>query len=145
MGADGPILLQGHYLIEQMANSNRERIPERQPHAKGSGAFGHLEVTRDVSDYTKASVFQPGTKTDTFIRFSTVAGERYPEVATWNASGDFIRAAYTLRKDDDDRGQPCTLVRQVMDDAQRDRLVSNVVGHLKKGVTEPVLECAFQY
>ncbi|MFW6011540.1 MAG: catalase [Desulfosalsimonas sp.] len=440
VGPDGPILLQDHYLIEQMANFNRERIPERQPHAKGSGAFGHFEVTGDVSAYTKAAVFQPGTKTDTFIRFSTVAGERgspdtwrdprgfalkfyttegnydmvgnntpvfflrdplkfqhfirsqkrradsglrdhdmqwdfwtlspesahqvtwlmgdrgipktwrnmngysshtymwvnkdgerfwvkyhfktdqgienltqeeadrlagedadchrrdlfeaikrgdypswtlmvqimpfkeaetyrfnpfdltkvwphgdyplhevgrltltrnpsdfhteveqaafepnsfvpgigpspdkmllgrlfsyadahrarlgvnykqipvnrpivpvnsyskdgamrvtnvsdpvyapnskggpkadgerYPEVATWNANGDFIRAAYTLRKDDDDWGQPGTLVREVMDDAQRDRLVSNVVGHLKKGVTEPVLERAFQY
>ena len=47
-----------------MANFNRERIPERQPHAKGGGAFGHFEVTADVSRYTKAAVFQPGTKTD---------------------------------------------------------------------------------
>jgi catalase len=45
IGPDGPILLQDHYLIEQMANFNRERIPERQPHAKGSGAFGYFEVT----------------------------------------------------------------------------------------------------
>ena len=42
VGPDGPILLQDHYLIEQMANFNRERIPERQPHAKGGGAFGHV-------------------------------------------------------------------------------------------------------
>ena len=49
VGPDGPILLQDHYLIEQMANFNRERIPERQPHAKGGGAFGHFEVTSDVS------------------------------------------------------------------------------------------------
>ena len=76
VGPDGPILLQDHYLIEQMANFNRERIPERQPHAKGAGAFGHFEVTKDVRSYTKAAVFQPGTKTDTLIRFSTVAGER---------------------------------------------------------------------
>ena len=47
-----------------MANFNRERIPERQPHAKGGGAFGHFEVTNDVSAYTKAAVFQPGTETD---------------------------------------------------------------------------------
>ncbi len=73
---DGPILLQDYYLIEQMANFNRDRIPERQPHAKGSGAFGYFEVTKDVSAYTKAAVFQPGTRTDTLIRFSTVAGER---------------------------------------------------------------------
>ena len=76
VGPDGPILLQDHYLIEQMANFNRERIPERQPHAKGGGAFGYFEVTSDVSAFTKAAVFQPGTKTDTLIRFSTVAGER---------------------------------------------------------------------
>ena len=52
VGQDGPIVLHDHYLIEQMANFNRERIAERQPHAKGSGAFGHFEVTHDVSRYT---------------------------------------------------------------------------------------------
>jgi catalase len=75
VGPDGPILLHDHYLIEQMANFNRERIAERQPHAKGSGAFGHFEVTRDVRAYTKAALFQPGVRTDTLARFSTVAGE----------------------------------------------------------------------
>ena len=53
-----------------MANFNRERIPERQPHAKGGGAFGRFEVTKDVSQYTKAAVFQPGAKTDMLARFS---------------------------------------------------------------------------
>ncbi len=76
VGAGGPILLQDSYLIEQMAQWNRERIPERQPHAKGSGAFGRLEVTKDVSAYTKAALFQPGTTTRMAARFSTVAGER---------------------------------------------------------------------
>jgi catalase len=76
VGAGGPVLLQDSYLIEQMAQWNRERIPERQPHAKGSGAFGRLEVTKDVSAYTKAALFQPGTTTRMAIRFSTVAGER---------------------------------------------------------------------
>src|SRR5450755_1337481 len=75
VGPDGPILLQDHYVIEQMANFNRERVPERQPHAKGSGAFGRFEVTSDVSAYTKAALFQPGTTTDMVARFSTVAGE----------------------------------------------------------------------
>jgi catalase len=80
VGPDGPILLQDHYLIEQMANFNRERIPERQPHAKGHGAFGYFEVTGDVSAYTRAAVFQPETRSDTAIRFSIVAGERgYPD------------------------------------------------------------------
>jgi catalase len=56
-----------------------------------------------------------------------------------------VRTAYTLRRDDDDWGQAGTLVRQVMDDAARDRLVGNIVGHLLNGVTEPVLQRAFQY
>jgi catalase len=71
--------------------------------------------------------------------------KRYHEVAVWGASGEFIRAAYTKRKDDDDFGQAGTMVRKVLDDAARDRLVSNVVGHLKKGVSEPVLQRAFEY
>jgi catalase len=94
VGPDGPILLHDHYLIEQMANFNRERIPERQPHAKGFGAFGYFEVTRDVSAYTKAALFQPGTKTDTLIRFSTVAGERgSPD--TWRDPRGFALKFYT--------------------------------------------------
>ena len=76
VGAGGPILLQDSYLIEQMANFNRERIKERQPHAKGSGAFGRFEVTGDVSAYTRAAFLQPGTETRMVARFSTVAGER---------------------------------------------------------------------
>jgi catalase len=94
VGPDGPILLQDHYLIEQMANFNRERIAERQPHAKGGGAFGHFEVLADVSAYTKAAVFAPGTTTDTLIRFSTVAGERgSPD--TWRDPRGFALKFYT--------------------------------------------------
>jgi catalase len=94
VGRDGPILLQDHYLIEQMANFNREQIPERQPHAKGGGAFGHFEVTGDVSAYTKASLLQPGVRTDTLIRFSTVAGERgSPD--TWRDPRGFALKFYT--------------------------------------------------
>lgn len=94
VGPDGPILLQDTYLIEQMANFNRERIAERQPHAKGSGAFGHFEVTKDISAYTKAAVFQPGTKTDVLARFSTVAGERgSPD--TWRDVRGFALKFYT--------------------------------------------------
>jgi catalase len=94
VGPDGPILLQDHYLIEQMAQFNRERIPERQPHAKGGGAFGRFEVTNDVSAYTKAAVFQPGTKTDMVARFSTVAGERgSPD--TWRDPRGFALKFYT--------------------------------------------------
>ncbi len=94
IGADGPIVLNDHYLIEQMANFNRERIQERQPHAKGAGAFGRFEVTQDVSKYTRAAVFQPGTKTDTLIRFSTVAGESgSPD--TWRDPRGFSLKFYT--------------------------------------------------
>ena len=59
--------------------------------------------------------------------------------------GEFIQAAYTLHRDDDDWSQARTLVRKVMADAARDRLVSNVVGHLKKGVSAPVLTRAFEF
>ena len=94
VGPDGPILLNDSYLIEQMANFNRERIPERQPHAKGGGAFGHFQVTGDVSAYTRAAVFQPGTRTDTVIRFSTVAGERgSPD--TWRDPRGYSLRFYT--------------------------------------------------
>ena len=94
VGPDGPILLQDHYLIEQMANFNRERIPERQPHAKGGGAFGHFEVIADVSQFTKAAVFQPEASTETLIRFSTVAGERgSPD--TWRDPRGFALKFYT--------------------------------------------------
>jgi catalase len=94
VGPDGPVLLQDFYLIEQMANFNRERIPERQPHAKGGGAFGRFVVTDDVSRYTKAAVFQPGAETDLVIRFSTVAGERgSPD--TWRDPRGFAVKFYT--------------------------------------------------
>lgn len=73
VGRDGPILLHDHYLIEKMAQFNRERVPERVVHAKGSGAYGTFQVTNDVSQFTKAIVFQPGKKTDMLARFSTVA------------------------------------------------------------------------
>src|SRR5262245_22914879 len=75
VGANGPLLLQDHYLIQKMAHFNRERVPERVVHAKGGGAYGVLEVTEDVSAYTKAELFQPGRQTELLLRFSTVAGE----------------------------------------------------------------------
>ncbi|PVA06093.1 catalase [Thalassorhabdomicrobium marinisediminis] len=94
VGPDGPIVLNDHYLIEQMAQFNRERIPERQPHAKGAGAFGHFQVTQDVSQYTSAALFQPGVKTDVLSRFSTVAGEQgSPD--TWRDPRGFSLKFYT--------------------------------------------------
>jgi len=94
VGADGPIVMHDHYLMEQMAAFNREMIPNRQPHAKGSGAFGHFEVTQDISQYTKAKFLQPGMKTDVLIRFSTVAGESgSPD--TWRDPRGFSIKFYT--------------------------------------------------
>ena len=77
VGARGPLLLQDYILHEKMAHFNRERIPERVVHAKGSGAFGTFTVTNDITKYTKAKLFnQIGKKTRVFLRFSTVGGEK---------------------------------------------------------------------
>ena len=77
VGARGPLLLQDFILHEKMAHFNRERIPERVVHAKGSGAYGTFTVTHDISKYTRAKVFnQVGKKTRAFLRFSTVGGEK---------------------------------------------------------------------
>ena len=94
VGPDGPILLQDSYLIEQMANFNRERVPERQPHAKGNGALGRFEVTNDISGYTKAALFQPGVTTEMVARFSTVAGE-LGSPDTWRDPRGFALKFYT--------------------------------------------------
>ncbi|MEC1373753.1 catalase KatA [Heyndrickxia oleronia] len=75
-GSRGPTLIQDVHLLEKLAHFNRERVPERVVHAKGAGAHGYFEVTNDVSNYTKAKVFNGvGKRTPLFIRFSTVAGE----------------------------------------------------------------------
>lgn len=76
VGQQGPLLLSDVHLVEKHAHFNRERIPERNVHAKGSGAFGELTITEDVSKYTKADLFQPGRVTPMLARFSTVAGEQ---------------------------------------------------------------------
>jgi catalase len=76
VGPSGPLLLQDHYLIQKMAQFNRERVPERVVHAKGSGAFGYFEVTADVTQWTSAAFLkQVGKRTPVLLRFSTVAGE----------------------------------------------------------------------
>ncbi|MFG2710192.1 catalase [Streptomyces goshikiensis] len=94
VGSDGPILLQDHYLIEKMAQFNRERVPERVVHAKGSGAYGVFQVTNDVSQFTKADLFQPGRRTEMLARFSTVAGEQgSPD--TWRDPRGFALKFYT--------------------------------------------------
>jgi catalase len=76
-GPRGPLLLQDFHLIEKLQHFNRERIPERVVHAKGSGAYGTFTVTHDITKYSKARLFSSiGKKTETFVRFSTVGGEK---------------------------------------------------------------------
>jgi catalase len=76
-GPRGPVALQDVWLIEKLAHFDREVIPERRVHAKGSGAFGTLKITHDITRYSKAKLFSEiGKETPLFIRFSTVAGER---------------------------------------------------------------------
>ncbi len=93
-GRDGVTALHDRYLVEKLASFNRERVPERNPHAKGGGAFGEFEVTEDVSKYTRAAVFQPGAKSETLLRFSSVAGEQgSPD--TWRDVRGFSLRFYT--------------------------------------------------
>ena len=76
-GPRGPLLIQDYQLLEKLAHQNRERIPERTVHAKGSGAYGTFTVTHDITKYSKAAIFsQVGKRTEALLRFSTVAGER---------------------------------------------------------------------
>ena len=76
-GKRGPLLLQDTWFLEKLAHFDREVIPERRMHAKGSGAYGTFTVTKDITAYTKAAIFSKvGKRTDLFVRFSTVAGER---------------------------------------------------------------------
>ena len=94
VGADGPIVLHDHALVEKLANFNREKVPERIVHAKGGGAFGTFVTTGDVSQYTRAALFQPGVETEMLARFSTVAGEQgSPD--TWRDPRGFALKFYT--------------------------------------------------
>jgi catalase len=104
-GKRGPMLLEDFWFLEKLAHFDREVIPERRMHAKGSGAFGTFTVTHDITKYTKAKLFaEIGKKTELFVRFSTVAGERgaadaerdirgfamkfYTEEGNWDLAGN---------------------------------------------------------
>jgi catalase len=114
-GPRGPLLAQDWQLFEKHAHFNRERTPERVVHAKGSGAYGKLTITGDITKYTKAKVFEVGKETECFLRFSTVAGEKgaadaerdvrgfavkfYTEDGNWDVVGNntpvfFVRDPY---------------------------------------------------
>jgi catalase len=102
-----------------------------------------------VNSYSKDGVMRVTNASDPVYWPNSKGGPQADPALTaeplWHLDGDMVRTAYTLRRDDDDWGQAGTLVRHVMDDAARDRLVGNIVGHLLNGVTEPVLQRAFQY
>jgi catalase len=103
-----------------------------------------------VHSYSKDGAMRIQTVTDPVYAPNSKGGpaadpDRFPYVERWEADGEFIHAAATLHRDDDDYGQAGTLVRDVMDDAARDRLVSNVVGHLSQAVSAPVLDRAIAY
>jgi catalase len=94
-GSRGPVLLQDYHLLEKLAHQNRERIPERVVHAKGSGAYGSLTITRDITRFTKAKVFSAvGKVSEAFVRFSTVAGESGAADAERDVRG-FAMKVYT--------------------------------------------------
>lgn len=115
-GKRGPMLLEDFWFLEKLAHFDREVIPERRMHAKGSGAFGKFVVTHDITKYTKAKLFSEiGKETEMFVRFSTVAGERgaadaerdirgfamkfYTEEGNWDLTGNntpvfFLRDPY---------------------------------------------------
>src|SRR5690606_40585920 len=104
----------------------------------------------EVHSYSKDGVMRVQNVTDPVYAPNSYSGpQARPELTddggTWYADGEMVRTAYTLRPDDDDWGQAGTLVRDVLDDAARDRLVSNIVGHLKGGVSEPIQQRAFEY
>jgi catalase len=103
----------------------------------------------EVHSYSKDGVMRIRNMSDPVYAPNSYGGptadpDRAAEVH-WYTDGDMVRSAYTLRSDDDDWGQANTLVRQVMDEAARERLVSNVVGHLRNGVSKEVLDRAFEY
>jgi catalase len=103
----------------------------------------------EVNNYSKDGRMRVQNATEPFYAPNSKGGpqadpSRAAEVH-WEADGEMVRSAYTLRPDDDDWGQAGTLVREVFDDAERARLVGNIVGHLLDGVTEPVLQRAFEY
>lgn len=94
LSPNGPLMLHDVHLLDTLAHFNRENIPERKPHAKGSGAFGTFTVTHDITKYTKAAVFRPGATSRTLARFSTVAGE-LGSPDTWRDVRGFSVRFYT--------------------------------------------------
>jgi catalase len=91
-GSTGPVLLQDHHVIEKLSRFERERIPERVVHARGSGAYGYFEVTEDITRWTRAKFLgRVGKKTEVFVRFSVVALEHGAPDTTRDPRGFAIK------------------------------------------------------
>ena len=103
----------------------------------------------DVRSYSKDGAMRIRNVTDPVYAPNSMGGPQADPLRAaevhWSSDGDMVRAAYALRAEDDDWGQAGTLVREVLDDAARDRLAHNVIGHVSKGVREPVLSRVFEY
>jgi catalase len=169
-GPGGPVLLEDHHLIEKLAHFDRERIPERVVHAKGSGAYGHFEVLANVTQWTKAKFLAPvGKRTEIFIRFSTVAGEkgsadtrarmatvRTRKTAEPNSLGGPQQTGARLwapievagltgnhapehRRDNNDFVQAGDLYR-LMSEAEKQRSIANIAASLSQVSREDVIE-----
>jgi catalase len=116
---------------------NYRQIPVNAPHSP-------------VHSYSKDGAMRMHNVTDPVYAPNSYGGPaadpaRTDDGGLWYSDGEMVRTAYTLRPEDDDFGQATTLVRDVLDDGARSRLVDNVVGHLLNGVSEPVLARAFDY
>ncbi|MBV8431294.1 MAG: catalase, partial [Solirubrobacterales bacterium] len=103
-----------------------------------------------VHSYSKDGVGRTVNVSDPVYAPNSYGGPKADPSATdaaglWASDGDMVRSAYALRPDDSDWGQPGTMVREVLDDEARERLVSNVAGHLSAGVSDEVLARAFEY
>ena len=124
-GTRAPQLLQDVWFLEKLAHFDREVIPERRMHAKGSGACGTFTVTHDINQYTRANIFSEiGKKTDLFVRFSTVAGERGAADAEPPLTVEGAADHWNHREDVDYFSQPGALFR-LMNQAQQHVLCEN--------------------
>jgi catalase len=115
--------------------------------------YKHIPVNTPrvpVHSYSKDGAMRTANVTDPVYAPNSYGGpkaepSRTDRAGLWAADGEMVRSAYTLRADDDDFGQPRTMVREVLDDDARERLVANVAGHLSDGVSDKVLVRAFEY
>jgi catalase len=162
VGPRGPVLLQDYYMHEKLAHFNRERIPERVVHAKGTGAYGKFTVTKDISKYTSAKLFSKVANSyRVLVRFSTVGGEKGSADGNGGAAPNYypnsfdgivsdsnykepamkldsnIADTYARNENDNDYyTQPGVLFRKIMTDLEKQNTINNFVGAFK-GVAGP--------